>query len=120
MLRMAAEGRALKVVDDQVGTPTSCRALARQLRRAVEEGWRGLYHATCAGQTSWHGFAAEIFRQAGLDPRLQPCTSADFQRPAPRPAYSVLDNGKRRRAGSDLMPDWREALAEVLAHGVEP
>lgn len=120
MLRMAGEGRALKVVDDQFGTPTSCRALARQLRRGVEEGWRGLFHATCSGQTSWHGFAQEIFRQAGHAPRLQPCTTADFQRPAPRPAYSVLDNGRRRQAGSDLMPDWREALAEVLAAGVEP
>ncbi|MBI4911565.1 MAG: dTDP-4-dehydrorhamnose reductase [Acidobacteria bacterium] len=119
MLRMAREGRSLKVVDDQFGSPTSCRALARQIRSAVDEGWRGLFHATCGGETSWYGFAREIFRQAGLEPALHPCTSAAFQRPAPRPGFTVLDNAKRLAAGRNLMPHWREALAEVLASGVE-
>jgi dTDP-4-dehydrorhamnose reductase len=119
MLRMAGEGTALKVVDDQRGTPTSCRTLARQLRRSVEEGWRGLFHATCGGECTWHGFAREIFAQARLNPRLEPCTTAEMHRPAKRPAYSVLDNGKRRATGADLLPDWRDALAEVLAAGVE-
>jgi dTDP-4-dehydrorhamnose reductase len=119
MLRMASAGSLLKVVDDQQGSPTSCRTLARQLRAAVEGRWRGLHHATCAGDCSWYGFAREIFAQAGVEARLQPCTTAEFQRPAPRPGYSVLDNSKRRAAGPDLMPDWREALAEVLAAGVE-
>jgi dTDP-4-dehydrorhamnose reductase len=119
MLRLARDGAPLKVVDDQHGTPTSCRALARHMRIAIDRGARGLYHATCAGECTWHGFAQEIFAQAGLEARLQPCATSEFPRPAPRPAYSVLDNAKRRSAGPDLMPDWREALAEVLAAGVE-
>jgi len=114
MLGAAAAGKALKVVDDQRGTPTTCRCLARQLQIAVEGGWRGLFHATCAGETTWHGFASEIFRQAGVRADLRPCTTAEYPLPAPRPAYSVLDNAKRRAAGLDLMPSWREALAEVL------
>ena len=110
-----AEGRdQLSVVDDQRGTPTTCRCLARQLQAAVEGGWRGLFHTSCAGETTWHGFAAEIFRQAGVSAELRPCTTAEYPLPAPRPAYSVLDNTRRRAAGPDLMPDWREALAEVL------
>jgi dTDP-4-dehydrorhamnose reductase len=114
MLNAATQGRSLRVVDDQRGTPTSCRALARQLRCAVREGWRGVVHGSCQGETTWHGFAAEIFRQKGLHPTLAPCTTADYPLPAPRPAYSVLSGAKRARMGSDVMPEWREGLAEVL------
>ncbi len=116
MLGAADQGRSLRVVDDQWGTPTSCRALARQLEVAVTEGWQGLVHATCRGETTWFGFAREIFLQHGLTPDLSPCTTAEFKAVAPRPAYSVLDGGGRARLGTDLMPDWREALAEVVAH----
>jgi dTDP-4-dehydrorhamnose reductase len=115
MLKLAAERPSLKVVDDQKGTPTTCRALARQIQAALEGGWRGTVHATCAGETTWYGFAAEIFRQRGLGVDLQPCTTADFPRPAPRPAYSVLSGERRRSLGQDVMPLWKEALAEVLA-----
>ena len=89
--------------------------LARQMQRAIDEGWRGLVHATCAGETTWSGFAAEIFRQASLPVDLSPCPTSDYPTPATRPAYSVLDGSRRAALGSDLMPDWREALAEVLA-----
>lgn len=115
MLRAAAEGRSLRVVDDQRGAPTSCRALARQLERALLEGWRGLVHATCAGETSWHGFAAAIFRMHGVAADLNPCATADYPLPAPRPAYSVLDGRHRAELGTDLMPSWEDALAEVVA-----
>ncbi len=115
MLNAAAQGRSLRVVDDQRGTPTSCRAVARQLEVAMREGWRGLVHVTCAGETTWHGFAAELFRQHGLAPELKPCPSTEYPLPAPRPAYSVLEGGKRARLGSDVMPRWQEALAEVVA-----
>ena len=120
MLKAAAEGRPLRVVDDQVGTPTSCRALARQLQVAVEQGWQGLVHGTCHGQTTWHGFTAEIFRQHGLQADLSPCGTADFPRPAPRPAYSVLDGNLRARLGTDVMPGWEAALAEVAAGAAAP
>lgn len=120
MLRLAEEGRTLRVVDDQRGTPTSCRALARQLRAAVEGGWRGVVHATCAGETTWHGFAVEIFRKAQRTVDLHPCTTADFAAPAPRPAYSVLDNTRRLSLGPDVMGRWETALAEVLAERTAP
>jgi dTDP-4-dehydrorhamnose reductase len=120
MLDAAARGRALRVVDDQRGTPTSCRALARQLHRALAEGWRGLVHATCSGETTWHGFAAEIFRQRGVQASLSPCASADYPLPAPRPAYSVLSGRRRGLLGTDLMPAWEAALAEVVAADIAP
>lgn len=115
MRRAAAEGRKLRVVDDQRGAPTTCRALARQLARAVEEQWRGLVHVTCTGETSWHGFAAAIFRAHGIAADLSPCATADYPLPAPRPAYSVLDGRRRAVLGTDLMPSWEDALAEVVA-----
>jgi dTDP-4-dehydrorhamnose reductase len=115
MLGAAAQGRALKVVADQRGTPTTCRALARQLRVAMEEGWRGLVHGTCQGETTWHGFAAEIFRQKGLQADLSPCATSEYVTPAVRPAYSVLSGARRGLLGTDVMPGWEEALAEVVA-----
>jgi len=115
MRELAAQGRPLKVVDDQRGTPTSCTALARQLQVLVEAGCRGTLHATCAGETSWHGFAAEIFRQGGLAAELTPCATADFPRPAPRPAYSVLSGALRASLGLDVMPPWQDALADVIS-----
>lgn len=114
MRNAAAQGRKLRVVDDQRGTPTTCRALARQLQRAVEEGWRGLVHGTCHGETTWYGFAAEIFRQAGIQADLSPCCTDEYPTPAKRPAYSVLDGRHRRELGTDLMPDWKKALEEIL------
>jgi len=115
MLNAAKSGKALKVVDDQRGTPTTCRALARQIRVAVQEDWQGIVHGTSQGEATWHGFASEIFRQAGLTAALSPCTTADYPTPAIRPTYSVLDGTKRSTLGTDLMPLWQEALAEVIA-----
>ena len=114
MLNAAAQGRSLRVVDDQRGAPTTCRALARQLKVAAEEGWNGLVHATCTGETTWHGFAQAIFEAKGIAADLSPCTTADYPTPAKRPAYSVLDGTRRRSLGADLMPDWEAALREVV------
>ena len=114
MLNAAAQGRALRVVDDQHGAPTTCRTLARQLKVAVEEEWQGLVHATCQGETTWHGFAKAIFEAKGMSVALSPCTTADYPTPARRPAYSVLSGDRRRILGTDLMPEWRVALAEVM------
>lgn len=114
MVGAAREGRKLRVVDDQWGSPTSCRALARQIRGAVNEGWRGIVHATCSGQTTWYGFAREIFLRMGIEADLTPCATSEYPLPAPRPAYSVLDGSKRSQLGTDLMPPWEEALSEVI------
>lgn len=116
MLNAAAQGRSLRVVDDQRGAPTTCRALARQLKVAAEEGWQGLVHTTCAGETTWHGFAKAIFEAKGIAANLSPCTTADYPTPARRPAYSVLDGHHRRSLGPDLMPHWLEALQDVIDH----
>jgi dTDP-4-dehydrorhamnose reductase len=114
MLGGAAQGRALRVVDDQVGAPTTCRALARQLKVAVEEGWQGLVHMTCQGETTWHGFAQAIFEAKGMAVELSSCRTADYPTPARRPAYSVLNGDRREVLGTDLMPQWRVAMAEVI------
>ena len=116
MLNAAAQGRALRVVDDQRGAPTTCRALARQLKVAAEQSWHGTVHTTCQGETTWHGFAQAIFEAKGITADLHPCATADYPTPARRPAYSVLDGTRRRTLGPDLMPDWQDALAEVIAH----
>ncbi|HJV48595.1 MAG TPA: dTDP-4-dehydrorhamnose reductase [Geothrix sp.] len=116
MLNAAAQGRSLRVVDDQRGAPTTCRALARQMKVAAEQDWQGLVHMTCAGETTWYGFAQAIFEAKGMAADLSPCSTADYPTPAKRPAYSVLSGERRRSLGPDLMPDWREALTEVIAH----
>ena len=114
MVNAATQGRSLRVVDDQRSAPTTCRALARQLKVAAEEGWQGLVHATCQGETTWHGFAKAIFEAKGIAVDLNPCTTADYPTPAQRPAYSVLDGTHRRTLGPDLMTHWRDALREVV------
>lgn len=118
MLNAAAQGRVLRVVDDQRGAPTTCRALARQLKVAAEQGWQGLVHSTCTGETSWYGFAKAIFDGTRTTVDLSPCATANYPTPARRPAYSVLDGTHRRSLGPDVMPDWREGLREVIESGL--
>ena len=95
MLRLGAERPELRVVDDQLGAPTSAAAIASATARLVEQslsGAQGIYHMTAAGSTSWCGFARAIF-QAGVlstQPRVQPIASSDYPTPARRPANSVL------------------------------
>jgi len=116
MLRLAREGKPLKVVDDQVGCPTSTFDLADGIWEVVtrEPGF-GTYHLSARGEVSWFGFAREIFRLAGLAPALEPCSTADFPRPAPRPRYGVLRNLHLELRGGDPMPAWEEGLARFLA-----
>jgi dTDP-4-dehydrorhamnose reductase len=115
MLRLAADGREIKVVGDQIVTPTSAKELARKVRQLVRTEVYGLYHITNNGECSWYQFALAIFEMAGLHPRLQETTSVAFGAPAVRPAYSVLDNANLRLLGLDDMRHWREALADYLA-----
>lgn len=114
MLRLATEGKEIRVVDDQVLTPTSAKELAGKVRQLVETGAYGLYHITNNGACSWYEFAAAIFELSGLKPRLQPTTSAAFGAHAKRPAYSVLDNANLRSLGLDDLRHWRDALKEYL------
>jgi dTDP-4-dehydrorhamnose reductase len=116
MARLAAQRETLDVVDDQHGQPTWTMDLSRILEALVTSGAPyGAYHATSSGETTWCGFAREIFSGLGLDPaRVHPTTTEAFPRPAPRPAYSVLGHDAWHRAGIAPIRSWREALAEAL------
>jgi dTDP-4-dehydrorhamnose reductase len=112
MLRLADEREAVQVVDDQVGSPTWSGHLAPAVLGLLERGVSGLVHLTGAGAVSWNGFAREIFRQAERDCRVDAIGSEQMARPAPRPAWSVLES---RRSDVLPMPDWRDGLAGYLA-----
>lgn len=119
MLKLAADRETLTVVDDQRGQPTWSLDLAHQIVATLDAGVRsGILHGTNSGETTWFGFARQIFEDAGLDPeRVQPTTSAEFVRPAPRPAYSVLGHDEWGRVGIAPMRDWASALAAAVARG---
>ncbi|MBE6379005.1 MAG: dTDP-4-dehydrorhamnose reductase [Lentisphaerae bacterium] len=105
----------LKVVADQIGNPTSTLAVAQKLREILNNRELvGTFHMTCEGEASWADFAAEIFRLAGKDQKIVPCTTAEFPRPAPRPANSRLDKMMLRLAGISPMPHWKDALAAFM------
>ena len=115
MLRLGSQdGDALKVVADQIGTPTSTDAVAEGITKLLPLPIVGIMHLTCEGETSWYGFAQRIFQLAGLTREVTPCTTAQYPRPAPRPANSRLDNSLLRRHGLPPMPDWQDALEAFL------
>ena len=114
MIRMAEEGKDIKVVDDQILTPTSTKDVARKLYELIQTGKYGLYHMTNAGSCSWYEFACEIFKLAGLSPNVSPTTSEEFGAKARRPAYSVLDNENLRAIGLKDMRNWKEALKDYI------
>ena len=114
MLRLAKEGKAIKVVDDQRLTPTCTVDVAHQIAALIETKQYGLYHATGQGHCTWYEFAAEIFRQSGLTPDLGRARTGDFGEKATRPAYSVLENKALQSIGLDQMRPWHEALGAYL------
>lgn len=114
MLRLAGERDELTVVDDQVGSPTWTRDLALAIKALIEKGCSGTYHAANAGFVSWNGFAKEIFRLAGLDVTVKPMTTAELDRPAPRPLYSTLDCTKLAQDTGFTPQPWQEALKHYL------
>lgn len=114
MLKLAEERDSLKVVHDQIGSPTYTLDLARFLLELVKTDYYGIYHASNSGACSWYEFAKAIFEEKGLNVQVEPCTTAEFPRPAPRPAYSVLDHGAIRAHGFEPLRPWREALRHYL------
>ena len=114
MLKLGSEGRPIRVVNDQVLTPTATRALARQVAALCGTTSFGTYHATCQGQCSWYEFAVEIFRQTKMSVSLSPQTTMESGAKARRPSFSVLDNARLREIGLDIMPPWQDALAGYL------
>jgi dTDP-4-dehydrorhamnose reductase len=114
MIRLAGQGSPVRVVSDQVCTPTSTMDLACAVARLITSESYGLYHLTSAGACNWHEFAQAIFAEAGLHPEVQPVTSDQFRLKARRPSYSVLDNRRFRTEGFEDMRHWREALADYI------
>jgi len=129
MLRLGKERDNLSIVDDQVGAPTTSIELADATRSMVDrtlsgqcgpaQQWAGLYHVTCAGSTSWFGFAGEIFAQTkaltgGRVPVLTPVTTPEYPTPAKRPLYSILSNAKLKETFGIELPGWKSALAATV------
>ena len=127
MIEAGRKRPELRVVADQRGTPTAAVDLAGAILRIVSQinahGWqpsyRGIFHATNQGETSWHGFATEIFAQAArfgeATPRIVPITTADWPTPVRRPADSRLDGTKLATQFGITLPDWRDATCRVIA-----
>lgn len=115
ILRLARERPELRVVDDQRGAPTYAPDLARALVNLADARATGIVHVTNRGECTWYDFAREILRQAGLDTPVVPVTTAEFPRPAKRPAYSVLDLSRYEALTAATMPPWQDALARFVA-----
>lgn len=114
MLRLGRERDQLTVVDDQTGSPTFTFDLAPAIRRLAVSGRFGTYHLTNSGHCTWFEFARAIFREAGVEVELSPTDTASYGAPAPRPAFSVLDNLMARMTGLDPLPDWQVSLKRLL------
>jgi dTDP-4-dehydrorhamnose reductase len=119
MIRLGKSGNPVRVVDDQVMTPTATADLAAAIGGLLareEKGAApyGLYHVTSAGQCSWHDFARTIFELSGLSVDLSPISSAESGSKARRPAFSVLGHGRWIGAGLPELRPWREALVDYL------
>jgi dTDP-4-dehydrorhamnose reductase len=117
MTKLAVNGKGeVKVVNDQVGQPTSASDLANQLvQLGQSDSPAGIYHGTNSGQATWFEFAQEIFKLAGADVgRVIPVSSSEYPRPAKRPSYSVLSHDAWESTSVDPMRDWRIALADAM------
>jgi dTDP-4-dehydrorhamnose reductase len=112
MLRLAGERDSVQVVTDQIGSPTWSGHLAPAILGLLARDVGGLVHMTGAGEVSWNGFAKEIFRQAEVECAVEPASSEQMARPAPRPAWSALASEREEVLA---MPDWRDGLAGYLA-----
>jgi dTDP-4-dehydrorhamnose reductase len=114
MLRLGRERPEVRVVDDQVCTPTHAGDLADAILGLLATEESGLYHGTNSGSCSWYAFAAEIFRRADLPAKLVPISTTEYAAAAPRPAYSVLDGQRLEQTLRRPQRLWLEALADHL------
>ena len=114
MLNLAQNHDTITVVDDQVGSPTYTYDLARLLVDMIETEKYGRYHATNEGLCTWYEFAKEIFRQAGVDVKVVPVTSEQFQAKAKRPHNSRMNKDKLEAMGFQRLPSWQDALSRYL------
>jgi len=116
MLGLADRLPELKVVDDQRGSPTSTLELAPACWDLLGARAAGVFHAACEGEGTWFDFARATLELCGRTTPIHPCTTADFPRPAHRPAYSVLDCSRLAALRGRALQPWRDALRDFLAH----
>ncbi len=114
MRRLGKENGAVRVVNDQIGSPTSTVDLSEAVCSLIGTGAYGLYHATCEGQCSWYEFAKKIFELSDMSVDMTAVTSEEFVRPAKRPAWSVLENAQLKRIGKNVFRHWEDSLKEYL------
>lgn len=114
MLKLAQERDELMVVHDQIGCPTYTVDLANCVLELIQTEKYGVYHVSNSGHCSWYEFAKAIFEEAGIKVKVNPCTTKDLPRPAPRPAYSVFDHMSLRLNGFNDIRHWRKALNEFI------
>jgi len=114
MLKLAAQGKPISVVNDQIGSPTYTYHLAQFIYNLIETEQYGVYHATNSGQCSWYDFASYIFEKSTIDVALTPCTTEQFPRPAKRPAYSVLSDKQVKLSGLPSLPHWKQAVDHFI------
>jgi dTDP-4-dehydrorhamnose reductase len=114
MLKLGKEKPNLKVVEDQIGSPTYTVDLCHFILELISSEKYGIYHASNTGSCSWFEFAKAIFAESGYTTQVEPCKTDEFPRPAPRPKHSVMDHQSIRANNfTDLRP-WREALSEFI------
>jgi dTDP-4-dehydrorhamnose reductase len=114
MLRLAKERDELRVVEDQVLSPTYTKDLARKIAQLINTEYYGIFHITNKGACSWYDFTQEILRLAKLKTPVVPITSDQYPQKAKRPLYSVLDNYHLRLLGMDDLRPWQEALEDYM------
>jgi len=110
ILKLGKQNSEIKIINDQIGTPTYVKSLSRQILTIIKTESFGIYHSSCNGYCSWYEFACEIVKQAGLQTNIIPIRTEDYPLPATRPRYSVLDNYMLRLKNIDIMPNWKDSL----------
>jgi dTDP-4-dehydrorhamnose reductase len=115
MLKLAGEGREIRVVNDEIVSPTYTPFLASQIVCLSNTEKFGLYHATAEGSCTWYEFASAIFGLTNTKANLSIASPTEFPAKVPRPKYSVLENSALKRLGVNLFPTWRMGLEQYLA-----
>lgn len=114
MINLSKTNDEIRVVNDQIGSPTSTSELANMIEKLIETEKYGIYHGTCEGYCSWYDFTCEIYKIMNIQTKVIPVTTEEFPRPAKRPKYSVLENKKLNDLGIYKFKEWQDALKIYL------
>jgi dTDP-4-dehydrorhamnose reductase len=114
MIKAAKEKPEVKVVNDEILTPTPTKEIAKKTKEILQKKLTGLFHLTCEGQCSWYKFAEVIFSKLKLSTPLSQISIKDMPMKVKRPTYSVLENKCAKEFGISIMPEWKEALISFL------